>query len=320
MAKFIFNKEELRFDERKLSFWRGLGIAVKYLILSILVAAGFYAVFVLCVNTDREKKIIAENKYLEQEYAGMAEKVDIIDNVITNLQIKDKEIYNNVFNADPPELVLSGKTAKDNNIDDIYAEEETNLIWDSHVKGIKLDNTIVHVNEWIGNINNKLSELGENVSAIPAIIPVKNFSIAQTGASIGQKVNPFYKTIRDHTGIDLLSPVGTEVLCSANGIVERITRSSKGFGNKIVINHGNGIQTTYSHLSDILVRERQVVRQGAVIGRVGSSGTAFAPHLHYEVIKDNVAVEPINYFFAGLTPVTYHEMMMIALNTGQSMD
>ncbi len=73
-------------------------------------------------------------------------------------------------------------------------------------------------------------------------------------------------------------------------------------------------------MGDILVRKSQLVKQNAIIGRVGNSGLSFAPHLHYEVILNGEIMDPVNYFFADLKPSDYREMAIIALSSGQSLD
>ena len=82
------------------------------------------------------------------------------------------------------------------------------------------------------------------------------------------------------------------------------------------------IETTnrYAHLGDILVRKGERVSRGTVIARVGNSGLSFAPHLHYEVRRGGKIMDPVNYFFAELKPGSYREMVITALNSGQSMD
>ena len=137
---------------------------------------------------------------------------------------------------------------------------------------------------------------------------------------MGKKVNPFYKNVVSHTGMDLLAGTGTEVLAAADGVVETANRKGRIEGNSIVINHKNGYVTKYNNLGDILVRKGQKVRQGAVIGRVGMSGMSFAPHLHYEVLKDTVVLDPVNHMFASVTPEEYLNMMILSVSTGQSMD
>ena len=171
------------------------------------------------------------------------------------------------------------------------------------------------------HISNKECEyLGKSVKHIPSIIPIKDFSIGQAGASVGKKINPFYKTVVMHNGMDFLGAAGTDVMATAEGIVNETQRSKKGSGNSIVIDHQNGYVTTYSHLGDILVRKGQKVKQGDVIGRIGLSGMSFAPHLHYEISFNEKIMDPVNYFFAELTPEQYKDLVAVASNTGQSLD
>jgi murein DD-endopeptidase MepM/ murein hydrolase activator NlpD len=155
---------------------------------------------------------------------------------------------------------------------------------------------------------------------IPGVVPVENFSIPTTGATVGMKMHPFYKTITQHTGLDIVTSAGTKVFAAADGVVESVVKSQKGKGNQVIINHGNGYVTTYSHLTNIVAKKGQRLKRGDILGRVGTSGTVFAPHLHYEVIYNGEFMNPIDYFFVDLNPVQYREMMMIGLNTGQSLD
>ena len=76
----------------------------------------------------------------------------------------------------------------------------------------------------------------------------------------------------------------------------------------------------YAHLSDISVKKDQKVTKGQKIGSVGMSGASYAPHLHYEVLKDGEYMDPVNYIFASVSPEEYANMLFMAVNTQQSMD
>jgi murein DD-endopeptidase MepM/ murein hydrolase activator NlpD len=154
----------------------------------------------------------------------------------------------------------------------------------------------------------------------PMTSPLEDFSFAQTGASIGSKVNPFYKVEMQHDGLDLIAPSGKPVLAAADGVVKEVVRSRKGHGNMVVIDHENGYYTKYAHLSEIRTAKGRRVSRGTEIGHVGMSGNSFAPHLHYEVLKDTVALDPVNHMFASVTPEEYINMMILSVSTGQSMD
>lgn len=95
-----------------------------------------------------------------------------------------------------------------------------------------------------------------------------------------------------HQAIDIARAIGTPVKAADNGYVVVAGWSNAGYGNYIVIDHGNGYQTLYGHLSRIFVKPGDVVTQGAVIGNMGSTGNSTGPHLHFEVIKRGIHVNP----------------------------
>ena len=88
----------------------------------------------------------------------------------------------------------------------------------------------------------------------------------------------------------------------------------------VVIDHRNGYFTRYAHLADIETARGRSVKRGTRIGYVGVSGNSFAPHLHYEVLRDTLVMDPVNYFFASMTPEEYMNTMILSVATGQSMD
>lgn len=97
--------------------------------------------------------------------------------------------------------------------------------------------------------------------------------------------------IQFHKGIDIAAPMGTDVYCAAQGKVIFAGQKS-GYGNCVIIEHGNGLATLYGHLSKILVDANQQVKIGDVIAKVGSTGRSTGPHLHYEVRKNNTPINP----------------------------
>ena len=123
-----------------------------------------------------------------------------------------------------------------------------------------------------------------------------------------------------HNGLDLIAPAGDPVYAAADGRVSDVVKSRKGLGNVVTVDHGNGYVTRYAHLADIEVKKGRVVKKGTRLGYVGVSGNSFAPHLHYEVIRDTTIVDPVNHFFGSVTPDEYVNMLIMSASTGQSMD
>ncbi|MEI7747942.1 MAG: M23 family metallopeptidase [Chlorobiaceae bacterium] len=147
------------------------------------------------------------------------------------------------------------------------------------------------------------TELAENpnptsfFSSIPNIKPV----IGAISSAFGARVHPIYNVTLFHSGIDISASEGTRVQTTGDGIVA-FSGYDKGYGQKITINHGYGYKTIYAHLSKSLVRQGQKVKRGDIIALSGNTGVSTGPHLHYEVLKDNVKVNPTAYFFDETNP------------------
>lgn len=108
------------------------------------------------------------------------------------------------------------------------------------------------------------------------------------------RIHPRFKTKRQHTGIDIASPHGSPVTTAGAGEVI-FAGWMRGYGQVIIIDHGSGYATVYAHMSKILVDDGAAVKKGALIGRVGQTGVATGPHLHFEVRVKGVARDPLNY-------------------------
>lgn len=106
-------------------------------------------------------------------------------------------------------------------------------------------------------------------------------------------------SVRSHThsGLDIAAPKGTPIKSAASGKVTYSGNAGDGYGNYVVISHGNGVQTVYAHCSRLLVSKGQQVSQGEVIAKVGSTGNSTGNHLHLEVRKNGIAYNPQNYVY-----------------------
>lgn len=113
-------------------------------------------------------------------------------------------------------------------------------------------------------------------------------------SSFGSRVHPIFGTTRNHYGIDLNGSRGDPISAAASGVVLSAGWMS-GYGNTVVISHGDGYTTLYAHQDELLVSSGDTVSGGDVIGRLGSTGWSTGPHLHWEVRVDGVAVNPAPY-------------------------
>jgi murein DD-endopeptidase MepM/ murein hydrolase activator NlpD len=145
----------------------------------------------------------------------------------------------------------------------------------------------------------RMEQLEQAVIAIPSARPIG--SSVNFTSGFGVRSDPFNRGARMHGGIDLAGPLGTPIYATADGIVGRSEWNSGGYGNLVEINHGQGIQTRYGHMSRRLVEAGTRVRRGQLIGLMGSTGRSTGSHLHYEVRIDGRAVNPIPFMQSSTT-------------------
>ena len=116
----------------------------------------------------------------------------------------------------------------------------------------------------------------------------------------GLRIHPVYKTERNHSGLDVGAGYGATIVAADSGSVIRAGNIGDGYGNCVIIDHGNGFMTLYAHMSSMTVSEGQSVSKGSTIGYVGSSGLSTGPHLHFEVWSGGSRTDP-EQFFSGLS-------------------
>jgi murein DD-endopeptidase MepM/ murein hydrolase activator NlpD len=134
-----------------------------------------------------------------------------------------------------------------------------------------------------------------DVNVLPAGWPVTG----RLMDGFGHRMDPFSGEGAMHTGVDISAPMGTPIKATADGIVMSANWNS-GYGRCVIIDHGNGYQTLYGHMSHIDVIDGQEIRQGEVVGRVGSSGRSTGTHLHYEVRVHSMPINPYKFLVRSL--------------------
>lgn len=311
--RYTFDDKQVRLSNEEHAIGRIIGGILRFFFFTIALAVLSYAIVAIFFNTDTERRLKQENRMYSKIYPEMVEKDELLSDVVTGLQVRDNEIYKGIFHTEVPAIdKLTPVDPLLANINDVDIASMTNDRIGS------LEEAVAAVEENFRAIRARMQE--ENYVMPPMRLPLRNFNYTYTGATVGHRINPFYKVQSEHHGIDLIVPTGTPVYATGEGIVTEIARSVKGQGKVVEITHAGGYVTRYAHLDEILVAKGRSVDEGTMIGKSGSSGTSFAPHLHYEVIKDGNYEDPMNYFFGSLSPEEYAGMLLIAATSGQSMD
>ena len=141
----------------------------------------------------------------------------------------------------------------------------------------------------------RLEKMKQTARRIPVANPIPGASLT---SGFGVRRDPLLRRPAHHSGVDFRAVQGSPVRAAGAGRVVKAGWNG-GYGRMVEIDHGNGLTTRYAHLSRILVREGDEVADGDIVGRVGTSGRSTGPHLHYEVRKDGVAVNPLKFISVG---------------------
>lgn len=313
MARYILDKD---FNLLKVtrSVSGVLWTCAKWVIATASLAAFYYLIFSLVVNTDEEKRLKRENSLYEKLYPEMDQKEKLISDVVKDLQARDNAIYKQIFKSQAPSVDPQNSALF------FFATDSTadkDIVEYTERKSLALLDMTSRIDS---NFKEVFSDAASSRTLPPMLVPVPDLKFAQVGASVGKKMDPFYKVLTMHTGIDLIAGQGTPVIATADGVVLDVKRSGKGPGNVVEIGHDGGYRTLYAHLQDIVVRKGERVKAGRKIANVGMSGNSFAPHLHYEVHRDSLVLDPVNFFFASFSPEDYMKAAYMAATTGQSLD
>ena len=184
-------------------------------------------------------------------------------------------------------------------LDDILAPAATELGL-APVSELERQISLVQANlarqtDYFSMLDLSLTRQLASLSNLPTAMPIESYPYLSS--SYGWRRHPFNGQISMHEGLDFSAPQGTPIIAAAGGVVRTVTQHS-GYGNMLEIDHGEGLITRYAHAQSILVSEGQLVTRGQLIAKVGSTGLSTGPHLHFEVRKNEKALDP-RLFLAG---------------------
>ena len=114
-------------------------------------------------------------------------------------------------------------------------------------------------------------------------------------SAFGRRSDPFNSRPAFHAGIDLKGPIGRKIKATADGIVKISSYDKNGFGNYVILRHGNGYETVFGHMQKRLVKKGERVRRGQVVGLMGNTGRSTGAHVHFEVLRAGTPVDPKRY-------------------------
>ncbi len=319
--KYVFNPQTLRYELAKASvlsiianifsyLLTGLGFAV----LTIYVAYKFF-------DSPKEKMLKREIEVLRDQYELLQNKMNKLQLALNELQERDKNIYRVILEAEPLSEDIRNAGFGGQSVNEWSDISNGDIIRQTQLKLQQISKQFYIQSKSLDEIAELAKNKSEMLASIPAIIPIQIKDLKrQVTSGYGWRIHPIYKTQEFHPGLDFPAQQGTSVYATGNGKVEFAGMDNSGYGLHVIINHGFSYQTLYGHLSKVAVGVGEKIKRGQLIGYVGSTGLSTAPHLHYEVIKNNEKMNPINYMFSGLSEEDYAILVERANQSTQSFD
>ena len=320
-TKYYYNERSLRYEKvdetwqtKTLRLFGFISAALVFATILLLMSFFFF-------DSPKERRLSRELSKMQMTYNDLNNKMGNMSEILTELEEKDDNIYRVIFEAEPmPSAIRQAGTGGGNRYQNLEGYSNTELMKDTSEKLDELYRKIgiqsISYEDLTTNIRNKNNML----NSIPSIQPVANKELKRIASGYGYRIHPVHKVRKFHRGLDFSAPTGIDVFATGDGTVVKASKSRRGYGNQILIDHGYGYKTLYAHLSSFTVKKGQKVKRGEQIGDVGSSGMSTAPHLHYEVHYEGKAVNPINFFHNDLDEKQFEQVVQLANQSNQSFD
>ena len=321
-VKYYYDTKTLSYRKIERSFRQKVKDSIVVIAASGILAALFFVLYTIVIDSPKEQKLIRENLALQIQYNLLNERMDNMAVVLDDMQNRDDNIYRVIFESDPiPSSVRNAGFGGANRYKDLEVYESSELLIETQKKLDILSKMAAVQSKSFDDVKNLALDKEKMLAAIPGIQPVANKDLNRMASGYGRRMHPIYKVRKMHWGMDFSAKTGTPIFATGDG---KITNNRKiggsGYGKYVVIDHGYGYQTLYAHMSKVAVRKGQKVKRGDVIGYVGNTGRSAGPHLHYEVVKDGKKVNPINFYYSDLTPEEFEQMIEISNSINQSFD
>ena len=320
-VRYQFNTKSLKIEkvqvtmaERMKRLAGSMAFGLVFGVVVIVLAYNF-------ISSPREKVLLNELEQYKLQFKIMNDRLDKVQNVLADVQDRDDNIYRVIFEAEPvPSEIRKAGFGGVDRYEQLERIANSEIVVNTARRLDEITSQLVVQSKSYDEVFKLAKNKEKLIASIPAIQPVDFYDLRRIGSLFGYRTDPFYKVTKFHEGIDFTAAVGTPIYATGDGVISVAEYNSGGYGNKIIINHGYSYETVYAHLSKIKVKVGQRVKRGEIIGLMGNTGKSTAPHLHYEVHKAGVPMNPIYFFFNDITPAEYAAMLEMSSKPSQTLD
>lgn len=275
--------------------WGACAILMFCFAALIYYGVGYY------IRMNREARfagIEAENRALVEQIRSVDASMDQLKQRLNDLATRDRQLRQmaNLQPAEHEARAVAGASSVSGESPAYRGGTGNGAPASVQKVNLDLDHLLHEADLVRGSFDEVASKLGKDVDLrnhTPSISPVRP-SESWISSWFGYRRDPFTSDREMHAGLDICSQVGTRILATADGVVAE-RREDSQFGKHIVLSHKNGLETLYGHMQRFAVESGQKVKRGQVIGYVGQTGRATAPHVHYGVRQNGRWVNPMPY-------------------------
>ena len=320
--KYYYDTETCKYERVRTSRWDVFLNVLGFVVLVLVAGICLVIVFDTYFESPKAAKLKRENEELHFYYDMLGKEMERANQMLNSLQERDNNVYRTIFEAEPiPSSVRSAGVGGVDRYKELLENglDSKELIANTFQRIDKLDRQLYIQTKSYDDLLTLATDKSDMLASLPAIQPVSNKELRRLASGFGMRVHPIYKVKMMHPGIDFSAPQGTPVYATGAGKVAVVKTSLSGYGKQVIIDHGFGYRTRYAHLQDFSVKQGQQVERGQSIGLVGNTGTSTAPHLHYEVFRDDERVNPIYYFYQDITAEEYEVLVQLASIENQSL-
>ena len=322
-VKYYYNATLQQFEPLKVPLWKRITHVFVFLCATLVTAAIIVAIAFRTIQSPNEKRMNSEMNYLQEKYELLKKDMFLVRSKLTELEERDNHVYREIFEAEPISFAeRQGTNAVEEKLLERklkpFSNEELLHEMDKSMNEMKQRMQVQATS--YDALQRFIEQKKAMLASIPSIQPVSNKQLERIASGFGARIDPIYKIMKFHAGLDFTAPSGTPIYATGNGTVELAEYHEGGFGNHVWIQHGFTYRSHYCHMLKIKAKKGQVVKRGEVIGWVGSTGKSTGPHCHYEVEKNGEKLDPIHFFYNDLHADDFERLVKIASRGNQSFD
>ena len=313
-VQFHYNPETCNYEPVQVSLWQRAKKVGMYVLFALALAAGTIYTLSFYYPTPKEAELTTNIDDLELRWTVLQAELEAVNSIVESLWTRDEELRRILELDSLPLEIRTAGTGGSQDFADLNARVQffDELINNAYRNLARVRAKMQVQQASYDTLLLYAIERDNFWASIPAIQPVENKDLRRLSTVYGMRLHPIFKKWMEHRGFDFMGTTGVPIYATGDGYVELAEMTHGGFGKLVIINHGYGYKTRYAHLDGFATSKGMKVKRGQLIGYMGNTGRSAGVHLHYEVLKNGVQVNPIGFFERELSEEAFAELLVVA--------